>query len=215
MTTQTELHRIANQLEDIVKLLRKPGIEAFELAQHWAGVGAAAAATDGSRSTGINDIGEKIIEGTEENGRLRIPAEFVFAHQRMTTDLAALKKLTLLADLTFCQRAVRTKREQANSLDRTNSKSGECETCYQAGRLDSYQRGTLEAVILPGFVTDPDGEIVHDQLDLCRNCAKSAHGSRAGARSSGTDWDHEEWTTARIARLKQDPSSPIRNEMVA
>ena len=50
--TNTELHRTANILEDVAKLLHQ-GTEAFRLAEEWAGVGAAAAASDGSRSTRV------------------------------------------------------------------------------------------------------------------------------------------------------------------
>lgn len=208
--TNTELHRTANILEDVAKLLHQ-GTEAFRLAEEWAGVGAAAAASDGSRSTRHNDVSSRIVTPGERDladrrrhATLLIAPEYVDAHQRMTEALDTLRRITptLLADLQFCQRAARTKREAANNLDRINSKSGECETCYTAGRDDSYQHGTLEAVVLATFTTNTDGDIVHEQLDLCHKCAKSARGSRANARSSGTDWDVEQWTTNRIAHLR-------------
>lgn len=208
--TRAELHRIANILEDVAKILHN-GPEPFALAADWSGLGAAAASTDGSRSTRHNDIssrivtpGERDIDQARRNATLAITPEYVDAHQRMTTSLATLKDTmpTLLADLTFCQRAARTKRQAANDLERINSKTGECEACYTAGVEDSYQHGTLEAVVLVTMTTNKDGEIVHEQLDLCHNCAKSARGSRAAARSSGTDWDPTEWMAARIERIR-------------
>jgi hypothetical protein len=125
------------------------------------------------------------------------------AHTRITTNLKTIRQLTptLIADLEYCTRAVPTRRQTANNLDRINSRTGECETCYTAGRPDSHQHGTLETVTLATHTTI-DGQPAHEQLDLCHNCAVSARGSRAAARSSGTDWNPDEWAAARIERLR-------------
>lgn len=209
--SQAELHKLKTRLEAIVKILERPNsAEAFVLAFEWAGHGAAAASSDGSRSTGHNDIAAKIITGGDDDiddrrpgATLKVDPAYLGAYDRMAAAIHTLQPLVgpLLRDLTYCQRAARTQREDANRLDRVNSRSGECECCYTAGRDDSYQHGTLEAVILRRSTsTDPDVDF--EQYDLCRNCAKSAHGSRAAAASRGEQWNWEAWREQRIAHLR-------------
>lgn len=185
-TSQRRCDDLATLLETGAKILRDHGAEAFELAADWEGHLAATASEPGSRSTEHNDLSRRIT---------RTAPQFVGAHERMITMFKVAQ--VFVDDLAFCHRAERTRREETNRLDRINSRNGECEICYEAGEADSYQSGTLERIVLV-TTTTVDGQPDHDQIDVCRACAKSGHGSRASARSKGETWDPDGWRRERV-----------------
>lgn len=193
---QPRLHRIANDLQRLEPLLRKPGAKALDLAADWDGMVAAAGTEPGSRSTEHNDLSRRVGQGPDP--------EYLGAYQRMSAALVALEALDipgLIRDFEYCQAAKRIKDADTNKLARLNSKTGECEACYTAGRDDSYQHGTLEAVVTGRTTTSTDADTQHEQLDLCHKCAVSARGSRVNATTRGEEWDHEAWMAQRVERL--------------
>jgi hypothetical protein len=220
LTTQADCHRIANSLEDLAKLIRDGGPTLLMAADRYAAGIKAAAANPGSRPTGPNDLGERLMPPGEPDDRgpddppfpkgLKPADPYERMAKRIPTGFRALQRLvpTMVADLTASRTVVVAKGAAATDLQRVNGKAGMCEACFTADRQDAYQDGTtdrkLEAVVLETFTTNRLGEMVHEQYDLCRKCAVSAHGARAAARSAGSDWDPDEWMRARVERLMEN-----------
>ena len=192
---QRVLDNHAAALDQLAKLLRKPGSRAIRLAEQWSGVLAATPADSGPRSTELNDLSRKVAERTPE---------FVNVHDRIITNLKVLAVVlpVLVTDLTFCQEVERVRRLETNRLDRLNSRTGYCEIHYEA-TANGWCQGTLERIVLETS-TVIDGQSEHEQIDVCRSCAVSGHSSRGTAKKAGERWDVDAWRIERMNRIRAD-----------
>jgi hypothetical protein len=194
MTDQRILDNYADTLELIARLLRKPGARAIRNAEQWSGMIGSTPADSGPRSSEHNDLARKVAGRTPE---------YANVHGRLLANIGVLAVIspTIVTDLTFCQEVERVRRQESNRLDRLNSRTGYCEVHYEANAT-GWCTGTLEHIVLEGF-TQVDGRTEHDQIDVCRPCAKSGHKARAASKTGGDEqWDHDAWRSARVARIR-------------